>query len=77
MQSKTESFIEANTSTFIGFFLSWITMQFIVAPIWGYEMKGTDSFVITIVFTFMSIVRGYFVRRFFNWKHRLKNGITT
>ena len=69
MQSKTQSLIETFTSVAIGFLIA-LVMQVLVA--WFYEFKTTiwHDLQITIFFTVVSIIRGYYVRRFFNWLHK-------
>lgn len=65
MQSKWQSFLEANTNTFIGFGVSFV-LAYTVLPFYGVEQSFGASLEITLIFTVASIVRGYFVRRFFN-----------
>ena len=65
MQTKKQSFIEVVLSTFIGLFVSLIT-QIIVFPIYGLEVKLNQNIQITLIFTVVSIVRGYVIRRLFN-----------
>ena len=65
MQTKKQSFIEANTSTFIGFVVSYM-LAYTVLPLYGVEQSAATSLEITLIFTVVSIVRGYAVRRLFN-----------
>ena len=65
MQTKTFSLIEAITSTLIGFIIS-LVVQLIIYPIMGIQVTITQNLTITSVFTIVSILRGYIVRRFFN-----------
>lgn len=65
MQSKTKSFIEANTNTFIGFGISFI-LAYTVLPFYGVEQSLNASLEITLIFTVVSIGRNYVVRRLFN-----------
>ena len=67
MQSKRESMIESLTSTTIGWFISFIA-NMLVLPLFGYNINLTDGLLISIIFTIISIVRGYVVRRWFNSK---------
>jgi hypothetical protein len=64
-QSKKQSLIEVVTSTLIGMLVSIIT-QMIVFPIYGMEVNLFQNFQITVIFTVVSIIRSYFVRRVFN-----------
>lgn len=66
-QSKKQSLTETVISTFIGLAVSLIT-QIVVFPIYDMEVSFNQNIQITIIFTVVSIVRGYFVRRYFNKK---------
>ena len=67
MQTKKQSLIESLTSTTIGWFISFIA-NMLVLPLFGYNINLTDGLLISIIFTIISIVRGYVVRRWFNSK---------
>ena len=62
MQSKRHSFIEANLNTLVGFILSYFTFLGIN---WFYDLSLSyiQSFKIVIVFTLISIIRNYFIRK--------------
>lgn len=72
MQSKKMSFVETTVSTVIGFIVSLLLIN-IVLPAFGKDVKFGESVVITLIFTVASVLRGYFVRRLFNYVHM--NGI--
>lgn len=65
MQTKKLSIIEAVSNTVIGLLTSFI-IQIIIYPILNIEVSINQNIIITFVFFFASIVRGYFVRRLFN-----------
>ena len=69
MQSKKQSLIETVISTFIGLAVSFLT-QIIVFPIYNLEVNFSQNLQITLIFTIVSILRGYIVRRVFNKKNR-------
>lgn len=69
-QTKKESAVEAITSTAIGFVVALCAQVFIV---WLYDIvvSPVQNVMITVFFTGVSIIRSYFVRRWFNWrKHK-------
>lgn len=68
-QSRTHSALEATASTAIGFCVSWAATPFILAA-FGYQAGVGVALGITIVYTLLSVVRGYVVRRLFNRLHR-------
>lgn len=64
-QSKLESLIESILNTASGFIISMFVWKFAVAPAIGLEASFLQSVGVTLVFTIVSIVRGYYWRRFF------------
>ena len=66
MQSHFHSFVEANVNTFIGFFLSTTIMHFIVAPMYNLETNAVENVSIVAIFTGVSVIRNYIIRRFHN-----------
>ena len=70
MQSKRESLIETLTNVSIGWFISFIA-NMLVLPLFGYNINLTDGVLISIIFTVISIIRGYVIRRAFNSKEKL------
>lgn len=73
MQSKTQSMIETLTSTVVGFVLSVLVWEFIVKPIWDLHTSFVENISITLLFTVVSILRGYVLRRCFNHLHHKNN----
>jgi len=68
MQTKLSSLLEAIISTAIGFTVSMLVQHLIVTPLYGLTLSVADNFWITMIFTVASILRQYFVRRYFNWR---------
>lgn len=64
-QSRTHSALETTASTAIGFAVSWAATPFILAA-FGYTAGAATAFGITVVYTALSLLRGYLVRRLFN-----------
>lgn len=67
-QSRLGSAAESAVSTAIGFGVSWAATPFILAA-FGYHAGVGTAFGITVVYTALSLVRGYVVRRAFNRLH--------
>jgi hypothetical protein len=65
MQSKKLSIIESVTQTVIGLGISFY-IQIVIYPLMGIPVTIKQNIVITIVFFLASLIRGYFVRRYFN-----------
>ena len=67
MQTKKQSFIESLTNVAIGFFITMISLH-IIFPILGIENNSGKNLILTIYLTVLSILRNYFLRRYFNRK---------
>lgn len=67
MQSKTDSFMEAITNTFIGWFIAFLTGTF-VHWLMDLPVSATANLKITLIFTVVSVIRSYCLRRAFNGK---------
>ncbi len=65
MQSKKKSFLEALTSTIVGFIITIICSP-IIYNICDVKIEYKQIGFTTILFTILSIIRGYIIRRFFN-----------
>lgn len=65
-QSRLESAIEQAVNTVSGFVIAWLAWQFLVPLlIPGLAPSPGQSAAVIWIFTVLSIVRGYFWRRFF------------
>lgn len=71
-QSKKDSVIESIVGTSIAFCISTCTMAFIVSPLFSLKTNFGEDIAITAIFTVISIVRSYVVRRLFNLKELRK-----
>jgi hypothetical protein len=65
-QTRLESFIEQCLNVASGFIISLMVWTFFIVPVWHLDVNMHQNLVITMIFTVVSIVRGYFWRRFFN-----------
>jgi predicted membrane protein len=72
MQSKSMSLIETTASTVIGFLVSLVVTHFVL-PLFGHAITFSDNLYITTIFTVVSIIRSYCVRRLFNRVHSWKS----
>lgn len=68
MQSKRHSLMEAIISTAVGFVLAIVTQHYLY--IWyDIEVTHSQNFQIVAILTVVSVLRGYWLRRLFNWLH--------
>ena len=70
MQSKKESFIETLTSVFVGWLIG-VILNMLVLPLFDYNITVIDSLWVSLIFTVVSVIRGYVIRRFFNSKEKM------
>lgn len=69
MQTKLQSFIEAWANVIIGFGINMaanMAANMAVLPLFGYHVSAGQAFGMGVVFTGISVVRSYFIRRWFN-----------
>ena len=66
MQTKKMSLIETIVSVAIGYVVALLS-QIVVFPLFDIEVSLIDNLLIGLLFTVISIIRGYYVRRLFNW----------
>lgn len=65
--------VETIIGTAIGFTVSVCIWEFVVKPVWDLHTAFAENLSITALFTVASILRGYVVRRFFNFLHHKNN----
>ena len=65
MQTRLQSLVEGLFNTSVGFFIAVIS-QILVFPFYGLEVTFSQHISLTLIFTCISVLRGYFVRRLFN-----------
>lgn len=59
------SAFEASANVAIGYLVS-VAANFLILPLFGYDVSVADSFAIGLAFTAVSLVRSYVLRRIFN-----------
>ena len=69
MQSKKDSLIESLTSTTIGWLIG-VILNLTILPFFDYNITVVDSLWVSLIFTVVSVVRGYVIRRWFNSKEK-------
>ena len=65
-QSRTASLTETLANILIGFVVS-LLITAAVMPAYGHHVTAAENVQITLIFTAASLVRGYVLRRLFNW----------
>ena len=69
MQTKKWSMIETLVSVGIGWLIG-VILNMLVLPLFDYDVSLTDGVLISIIFTAVSVVRSYIIRRWFNSKEK-------
>lgn len=65
MQTKFGSFIEAWANIIVGFTINFFA-NLAVLPLFGLAVTPSKAFGIGVIFTAISLVRSYVLRRWFN-----------
>jgi uncharacterized membrane protein YagU involved in acid resistance len=65
MQTKLQSLIEAWANVAVGFGINFAA-NLVILPLFGYTPSLRDNFVIGLLYTAVSLVRSYAIRRWFN-----------
>ena len=69
MQSRLMSMIEAIVNVLVGFWVAVLT-QMLVFPLFDLHASFSQNIGMGLIFTVVSLVRSYLLRRFFNALHR-------
>lgn len=65
MQSKKLSLLESCVNVAVGYLVS-LAGQILIFPLFGISVKVSENLLIGLLFTILSIVRSYTLRRIFN-----------
>lgn len=64
-QTRLGSFIESWANVAVGFAINWCA-NMLILPLFGFHVTGAQAFNIGVIFTVISVVRSYALRRAFN-----------
>ena len=64
-QTRLGSLIEAITNTVIGFAINY-TANLLIFPLFGFHISLSANFAMGCIYTLISVVRSYVLRRWFN-----------
>lgn len=74
-QTRLGSLIEVLFNIAIGFAINWVANIYIL-PLYGFHITGGQAFSMGLIFTVISVVRSYVIRRWFNARlHAAANAI--
>lgn len=65
-QPRHMSAVESVTNVAVGYVLALGT-QAVVFPLFGFHVKPSEHMAIAAIFTVISLLRSYVLRRAFNW----------
>lgn len=65
-QSRRASLADAIFNILIGYVVA-LGAQALIFPLFGFHASTTDHLLIGLLFTVVSLVRSYALRRLFNW----------
>lgn len=64
-QTRLGSLVEVCINILIGFSINWIANIYIL-PLYGFAITGGQAFSMGLIFTVISVIRSYVIRRWFN-----------
>ena len=70
MQTKKQSLVETLTSVFVGWLIG-VILNLTILPLFDYNITVADSLWVSLIFTVVSVIRGYVIRRAFNSNEEL------
>lgn len=74
-QTKLGSLIEAIINTAIGFAINF-TANLLIFPLFGFQLSLGSNFALGCIYTVISVVRSYCIRRWFNARlHRMATAV--
>jgi hypothetical protein len=65
MQLKRHSLIESISNIVVGYSVNLLA-NFFIFPLWGWHITLRQNIEIGVIYTVISLVRSYLLRRFFN-----------
>lgn len=65
MQTRLGSLIEAWVNILVGFGVNW-TANMLIFPLFGFNITAGQAFHVGLIFTGISLLRSYALRRIFN-----------
>lgn len=68
MQTRLQSAAETAVNYIVGFILAWFIMHYLLRWM-GYDVPKEKTGGMVTVFTVVSVIRSYAIRRLFNWLH--------
>lgn len=69
-QTRFGSALESLANIVIGFAINWVA-NLLVFPLFGFDITPAQAFHVGLIFTAISLVRSYVLRRVFNRIRRL------
>ena len=73
MQSRWLSFVEAVTNIVVGYGLA-VLAQILVFPLFGFDASLGENFLLAALFTCISLIRSFAIRRLFNGAYMARCG---
>jgi len=69
MQTKKQSLYESITNIVVGMVLNYIANATILPLFFEISLKSVDYIKLTLIYTVISLIRSYGLRRYYNVKH--------
>lgn len=73
MQTKLQSFIETKTNMITGIGINYVANIYILPKFFGVSLTISEYTELTLIYTVLSFIRHYVLRRIFNWYNTRRN----
>jgi hypothetical protein len=73
-QTRRMSFVESLSNLFLGFCLSLIINHYGMKFLFGYTLPLMGNLILVIIFSLVSIIRSYGIRRVFEYLKDINHG---
>ena len=74
-QTRRRSLLESLVNILVGYSINF-TANLLIFPIFGWHISTRENLTLGVIYTGISLVRSYWLRRFFNSKECKKNKMT-
>lgn len=64
-QTRLGSFVESIINVIIGFIINY-SANLLIFPLFGMHISAVNNFYLGCIYTIISVVRSYIIRRYFN-----------
>ncbi len=69
MQTRKQSAIESVINILFGYLINF-SANMLILPLFGFNISAIQNLFLGVLYTLISFIRSYVIRRYYNWKHK-------